>query len=157
MGVSSKPTQTRPSIWSILKTPTVLALAFASTMFDGSMNLFVFYWIPTLSSLRDKALGGELPYGVIYSSFMAASMAAALIFNIIMDKQNVRYSQLAVGVISVATFCFAKLAGARTEAGSFWLFCLLQACIGMFTPCVGYLKGQLVDDDARATVYSVSK
>ncbi|KAI8945889.1 DUF791-domain-containing protein [Xylaria longipes] len=153
---SSEPTQARTSVWSILKAPTVLALAFASTMFEGSMNLFVFYWIPTLSSLR-QASGGELPYGVIYSSFMAASMAAALAFNIIMDKRIVKYSRLAVGVISVATFCFAKLAGAKREAGTFWLFCLLQACIGMFTPCVGYLKGRLIDDDARATVYSVMR
>ncbi|KAI0467507.1 DUF791-domain-containing protein [Xylaria cf. heliscus] len=154
---SSVPTQTHLSVWSVIKTPVVLALTFASTMFDGSMNLFVFYWIPTLSSLRDNASGGELPYGIIYSSFMAASMAAALAFNIIMDKQNVRYSRLAVGVISFATLCFAKLAGPRTEAGTFWLFCLLQACIGMFTPCVGYLKGRLIDDVTRATVYSVMR
>ncbi|KAI0453781.1 hypothetical protein F5B21DRAFT_274347 [Xylaria acuta] len=152
---SSEPTQTRPSVWSVLKTPSILALAFASTMFDGSMNLFVFYWIPTLSSLHKAS--GELPYGVIYSSFMAASMAATLAFNIIMDKRIVKYSRLAVGVASVAAFCFAKLAGAKTEAGTFWLFCLLQACIGMFTPCVGYLKGRLIEDDARATVYGVMR
>ncbi|KAI0192087.1 molybdate-anion transporter MOT2 [Xylaria flabelliformis] len=150
-------TQTRPSVWSILKTPPILALAFASTMFDGSMNLFVFYWIPKLSSLRKTSSGSEPPYGVIYSSFMAVSMAAALAFNIIMDKQVVKYSRLAVGVASVAALCFAKLAAAKSEAGTFWLFCALQACIGMFTPCVGYLKARLIDDDARATVYSVSK
>ncbi|KAI1748591.1 hypothetical protein F4782DRAFT_534285 [Xylaria castorea] len=156
---SSEPTQTRPSsVWSVLKAPPILALAFASTMFDGSMNLFVFYWIPKLSSLRkEEAASGELPYGVIYSSFMAVSVAAALAFNIIMDKQIVKYSRLAVGVASVAAFCFARLAGAKTEAGTFWLFCVLQACVGMFTPCVGYLKGRLIDDDARATVYSVMR
>ncbi|TRX90872.1 hypothetical protein FHL15_008276 [Xylaria flabelliformis] len=153
-------TQIRPSVWSILKTPSILALAFASTMFDGSMNLFVFYWIPKLSSLRKSSSSSgseELPYGVIYSSFMAVSMAAALAFNIIMDKQVVRYSRLAVGVASVAAFCFAKLAAAKSEAGTFWLFCALQACIGVFTPCVGYLRARLIDDDARATMYSVMR
>ncbi|KAI1741566.1 DUF791-domain-containing protein [Xylaria scruposa] len=155
---ASSSTRTRPSVWSILKTPPILALAFASTMFDGSMNLFVFYWIPKLNSLRPTASSGsELPHGVIYSSFMAVSMAAALAFNIIMDKQVVKYSRLAVGVTSVAAFCFARLAGAKNEAATFWLFCLLQACVGMFTPCVGYLKASLIDDDARTTVYSVMR
>ncbi|KAI0548010.1 hypothetical protein F4679DRAFT_336800 [Xylaria curta] len=156
-GAEASKTQSRPSIWSILKTPPILALAFASTMFDGSMNLFVFYWIPKLNSLRNTTSATELPYGVIYSSFMAVSMAAALAFNIIMDKQVVKYSRLAVGVSSVAAFCFARLAGAKNEAGTFWLFCLLQACIGIFTPCVGYLKARLIEDDARATVYSVMR
>ncbi|KAJ8125557.1 hypothetical protein O1611_g8082 [Lasiodiplodia mahajangana] len=140
------------SVWSVLKTPSILALMFASTLFDGSMNLFLFYWMPALSSLHKSP--GELPYGVIHSSFMAASMAAALAFNIIMDKRIVRYSRLLVSVLSVAVFGFVKLAGAKTEAGAFWLFCLLEACRGMFGPSVGYLKAKLVNDDARATVYS---
>ncbi|TGJ83533.1 hypothetical protein E0Z10_g5228 [Xylaria hypoxylon] len=157
VSVSAKPTQaaTRRSLWSVLKTPSILALTFASTMFDGSMNLFVFYWIPALSSLYKSA--GELPYGIIYSSFMAVSMAGALAFNIIMNKQIVKYTQLLVGVLLVAGFCFVKLAGAKTETGAFWLFCLLEACIGIFTPCVGYLKGTLIDDDTRATVYSIMR
>ncbi|RWA09985.1 hypothetical protein EKO27_g5097 [Xylaria grammica] len=158
-GVSASPkpahAAARRSLWSLLKTPSILALTFASTLFDGSTNLFVFYWIPMLNSLQKSA--GELPYGIIYSSFMATSMAAALAFNIIMNKRIVKYSRLLVGVLVVTAFCFMKLAGAKTETGAFWLFCLLEACIGMFTPCVGYLRGSLIDDDARATVYSIMR
>ncbi|KAI1124734.1 hypothetical protein F5Y10DRAFT_23218 [Nemania abortiva] len=155
--VSSKRTDsaTRSSVWSVLRTPSILALAFASTLFDGSMNLFLFYWMPALSSLHKSS--GELPYGIIHSSFMAASMAAALAFNIIMDKRIVRYSRLLVGVLFAAVFGFVKLAAAKTETGAFWLFCLLEACRGMFAPGVGYLKANLIDDDARATVYSAMR
>lgn len=88
---------------------------------------------------------------------MACSMAAALAFNIIMDRRRLKHSQLLVGVLLVAVLSFAKLSGVRTESGAFWLFCLLQACIGVFGPCVGYLKGHLIDDNARSTVYSISK
>ncbi|KAI0540565.1 hypothetical protein GGR58DRAFT_498918 [Xylaria digitata] len=157
ISASSKSTHdtTRRSLWSILKTPPILALAFASTMFEGSMNLFVFYWIPTLSFLKKSA--GELPYDVIYSGFMAVSLAAALAFNIIMDKRIVKYSRVLVGVLVVADLCFFKLASVKTETSAFWLFCLLEACIGMFAPAVGYLKGTLIDDDARTTVYSIMR
>ncbi|KAI0909489.1 hypothetical protein F4823DRAFT_422434 [Ustulina deusta] len=154
---SSKPTHdaTRRSLRAVLKMPSILALAFASTMFDGSMNLFVFYWIPTLSSLHQS--GGELPYGIIYSSFMAVSIASALAFNVIMNKRIITYSRLLIGILLIADFCFVKLAGSKTETGAFWLFCLLEVCIGMFTPCIGYLKGTSIDDDARATVYSIMR
>ncbi|KAI0204489.1 hypothetical protein F4808DRAFT_344037 [Astrocystis sublimbata] len=149
--------QPRPSLWSVLKTPSIIAVAFASTMVDGSMNLFGFYWLPTLSSLRQVS-ASELPYGTIFSSMMAASMAAALAFNIVMDRQMFSYSRLAAGILSVAAFCSSSLAaGERTEGATFWLFCLLQACVGVLTPCIGVLKGRLIEDDARTTVYSVMR
>ncbi|KAI0877432.1 hypothetical protein GGS24DRAFT_487952 [Hypoxylon argillaceum] len=158
-GVRASPERTGAvitrSVWSVLKTPSILALVFASTLFDGSMNLFLSYWMPALNSLHKSS--SELPYSIIHSSFMAVSIAAALAFNIIMDKRVIKYSRLLVGVLSVAVFCFVKLAGAKTETSAFWLFCLLEACRGVFGPGVGYLKASLIEDDARTAVYSLMR
>ncbi|KAI0509678.1 hypothetical protein F5B22DRAFT_637831 [Xylaria bambusicola] len=153
--LASTPAATRPSLWSIIRTPSVLALAFASTMFDSSMNLFALYWGPALSSLH--SLATEVPYSTVYSSFMVVSLGAALVFNILMNKRVTTEAQILVAALSVASFCFLKLSSAKTETGAFWLFCLLQGCIGMFVPCVGYLKATLIDDDVRATVYSIMR
>ncbi|KAI1346984.1 hypothetical protein F5Y01DRAFT_296603 [Xylaria sp. FL0043] len=155
---SSEPktyTATLRSHWSALKTPSILALTVASTMFDGAMYLFLFYWTPTISSVQASA--SELPYGTIYSTFMAASMAGALAFNIIINKRMITYSPLLTAILLVANLCFVKLANVKTEAGAFGLFCLLEACVGLFAPCIGYLKGTLIDDDNRATVYSMMR
>ncbi|KAI1301051.1 hypothetical protein F5Y03DRAFT_396763 [Xylaria venustula] len=158
-GVSSpsekKRTATPRSLWPVFKTPTILTLTFASTLFDSSMNLFVFYWIPAINALHKSA--AELPYGIMYASFMAVSMAAALAFNIIMSKGIFTHSRLLLVVLVLTDFCFVKLAAAETETGAFWLFCLLQVCGGLFGPCIGYLKGTMIDDDARATVYSMMR
>ncbi|KAI0891836.1 DUF791-domain-containing protein [Annulohypoxylon nitens] len=143
----------KPDVWSTLKRPSILVLGFASTMFEGSMYLFVVFWAPTIKSVQKSA--GELPYGYIFSSFMASSMAAALIFNIVMQKRPFKYSRLLIGILLAANFCFVKLAGPKTEDAAFWLFCLFEACVGMYWPCTGYLKGRLVEDDVRAKVYSV--
>ncbi|KAI1141296.1 DUF791-domain-containing protein [Hypoxylon sp. FL0543] len=143
----------KSSLWSTLKQPSILALGFASTMFEGSMYLFVFFWTPTIKSVQKST--GELPYGYIFSSFMASSMAAALMFNIVMQKRPFKYSRLLVGILLAANFCFVKLAGPKTEDATFWLFCLFEACVGMYWPCTGYLKGHLVEDDIRAEVYSI--
>ncbi|KAI0169252.1 DUF791-domain-containing protein [Hypoxylon sp. FL1284] len=141
------------SVWATLKQPSMLAIGFASTMFEGSMYLFVFYWTPAIKAVQKTA--GELPYGYIFSSFMASAMAAALTFNIVMQKRPFKYSRLLVGVLLAANFCFAKLAGPKTEDAAFWLFCLFEACVGMYWPCTGYLKGHLVEDDVRAKVYAI--
>ncbi|KAI0887814.1 DUF791-domain-containing protein [Annulohypoxylon maeteangense] len=143
----------KSNVWSTLKKPSILVLGFASTMFEGSMYLFVVFWTPAMKAVQTSA--GELPYGYIFSSFMASSMAAALIFNIVMQKRPFKYSRLLIGILLAANFCFVKLAGPKTEDAAFWLFCLFEACVGMYWPCTGYLKGRLVEDDVRAKVYSI--
>ncbi|CAJ2504690.1 Uu.00g120840.m01.CDS01 [Anthostomella pinea] len=144
-----------PNLWSVFKQPSIMALVFVSTMFEGSMYLFVFFWTPALESVQKSS--GDLPYGFIFSSFMASSTAAALVFNIVMQRRVVKYSRLLVGIMLAANFCFMKLAGPKTEDAAFWLFCLFEACVGMYWPCIGYLKGRLVGDSDRAKVYSIMR
>ena len=99
----------------------------------------------------------ELPYGVIFACFMACVMAASLGFNLVMQRRLVRYSSLFVGLLVAANWVFVKLAGPRTEVATFWLFCLFEACVGLYWPCTGYLKGRLIDDGVRAKVYSLMR
>ncbi|KAI1341284.1 DUF791-domain-containing protein [Xylariaceae sp. FL0016] len=144
------------TVWSTITRPSILALGFASTMFEGSMYLFVFFWTPALKSVQ-KSPGEELPYGFIFASFMATAMAAALTFNIVTQRRLVKCSRLLVGVLLVANFSFVKLAGPKTEDAAFWLSCLFEAAVGMYWPCMGYLKGRLIEDDARAKVYGIMR
>lgn len=154
----------KPKLWDMLKDPRIVCLGLASTMFEGSMYLFVFFWGPALNSAHtyEAAKSGGtasassgLPYGIIFASFMAAVLAASLIFNIAMDRKLVKYSYLLVGILAVADGVFYALEQPRGEQLSFWLFCLFEACVGMYWPCMGYLKGQLVDDGVRAQLYGI--
>ncbi|KAI1263274.1 DUF791-domain-containing protein [Xylariaceae sp. FL1019] len=145
----------RKSALAIFRQPAILALVFASTMFEGSMYLLVLYWVPTMTSVQKTI--GDLPYGLIFSSFMAATMASALSCNIILDKGRIKHAEILVGILLVADLCFVALATPRSEGMVFWLFCLFEACVGMYWPCMGYLKGQLVDDAVRTRVYSIMR
>lgn len=122
-------------------------------MFEGSMYLFVFFWSPALRSVQTTT--GGLPYGIIFASFMASILAASLAFNIAMDRKLLKYSHLLLGLLFVADACFYFLEDPQTERSTFWLFCLFEACVGMYWPCMGYLKGQLVEDGIRAQVYGI--
>ncbi|KAK8046548.1 molybdate-anion transporter [Apiospora saccharicola] len=148
-------TASQPSLSSVLRRPAVLALVFATTMFEGSMYLFVFCWVPALQAVQKTE--GELPYGLIFSSYMACVMAASLTFNLVMQRRLLKYSRLLVGLLVMANFVFVKLCGPRDESVTFWLFCLFEACVGFYWPCIGYLKGRMIDDGNRAKVYSMMR
>jgi hypothetical protein len=144
---------TSTSVWTVLSNPQVLALGLASTVFEGSMYLFVFFWAPALKSVQSTA--GELPYGVIFASFMAATLASSLVFNIITERQLLRHATLLVAILAVSAACFFASAKPRSEQSAFWVFCLFEAAVGMYWPCMGSLKGKLVEDSVRAQVYGL--
>lgn len=155
----------KPSLWSMLKDPRIVCLGLASTMFEGSMYLFVFFWGPALESARSyevatgrasSASGAAgLPYGIIFASFMASVLAASLVFNVAMDRKLVKYTYLLASILGVADLVFYLLEQPRGEQLTFWMFCLFEACVGMYWPCMGYLKGQLIEDGVRAQLYSI--
>lgn len=152
----------RQGLWDMLKDPRIVCLGLASTMFEGSMYLFVFFWGPALTSARSyeaaKTTGpgaGGLPYGIIFASFMASVLAASLVFNAAMDRKLVRHTYLLVGILGAADLVFYLLEEPRGERLTFWLFCLFEACVGMYWPCMGYLKGRLIEDGVRARLYGV--
>lgn len=155
-------TEQQPKLWNMLKDPRIVCLGLASTMFEGSMYLFVFFWGSALNSAhsyevasRPGASAGGLPYGIIFASFMASVLAASLIFNIAMDRKLVKYTYLLIGILGVADLVFYLLEQPHSEQQTFWLFCLFEACVGMYWPCMGYLKGQLIEDGMRAQLYSI--
>jgi hypothetical protein len=148
-----KETTTDSKLWTTLTNPRVLSLGLASTMFEGSMYLFVFFWTPALRSAQTTTTA--LPYGLIFASFMASALAASLAFNMIAKWDIVRYSTLLVAILATANLCFFFSIHPKSEQSTFWIFCLFEATVGMYWPCAGYLKGRLIDDGMRAQVYSL--
>ncbi|PSR99097.1 hypothetical protein BD289DRAFT_458671 [Coniella lustricola] len=151
------------TLWEMLKDPRIVCLGLASTMFEGSMYLFVFFWGPALASARQRTAAVSkpavstlgLPYGIIFATFMASVLAASLVFNLVMQKRLFKYTYLLIGILGAADLVFYTLEQPHSEQLTFWLFCLFEACVGMYWPCMGYLKGQLIDDGSRAQLYGI--
>ncbi|KAK4111278.1 DUF791-domain-containing protein, partial [Canariomyces notabilis] len=140
-------------LWTILSNPRVLALGAASTVFEGSMYLFVFFWTPALKSVHSSQ--GELPYGIIFSSFMAATLASSLAFNMITEWRLIDHSSLLVAIMGTSAVCFLLSSSPLSEQSAFWVFCFFEAAVGMYWPCMGFLKGKLIEDGVRAQVYAM--
>ena len=154
---AGKPAESK--LWRILTDRKIVSLGLASTVFEGSMYLFVFFWAPALRAAQTstpQAAAAPLPYGLIFASFMAAMMASSLVFGGLAGAGGLRYTTLLLGILGTAAGCFLVLpAAAGSEQATFWLFCLFEAAVGMYWPCVGYLKGRLIEDGVRAQVYSM--
>ncbi len=166
--------------------PILLVLGLTQTIFEGSMYLFVFIWVPTLqeSSLSPSSL----PLGYIFSAFMVSMMLGSLLYTFITvhwyppsassglqkharsasvgstspssqgDSSLVLHAQLSSLVCAASAVTFAacvrvgKGKGEEGEHLKFWAFCLFEACVGMYYPVQGMLRGSLISNEHRATV-----
>ncbi|KAL2119628.1 hypothetical protein VTJ04DRAFT_6589 [Mycothermus thermophilus] len=174
---TNQPTKPAPRLKPILTNPNILALALASTAFEGSMYLFVFFWAAALRSSSSPSTT-SLPYGVIFACFMASTLASSLCFSRLTRHRLFPPARLLGVILAVSAGCFGLLSSITTittttttvpSGGSplswimgsgihpahaaFYLFCLFEAAVGLYWPCAGALKGMLVDEAVRAHVY----
>ncbi|KAF9876055.1 major facilitator superfamily transporter [Colletotrichum karsti] len=140
------------SLWATMTDKRVLTIGLASTMFEGSMYLFVVLWSPVLVAASSSP--DTLPYGIIFAAFMASTLLASLLYPRLSAMVSTP-SRLLFAVLLAANAVFFALGtgGSRPEQVTFWLFCLFEACVGLYFPSMGYLKGKVVDDGVRAQVY----
>ncbi|KAI9509302.1 hypothetical protein F5148DRAFT_1012473 [Russula earlei] len=174
--------------WRIVAAdPVLLVLGLTQTIFEGSMYLFVFIWVPTLQeSSLDPTF---LPLGYIFSAFMVSMMFGSLLYTYITahwyppapssslqkhtrsasvgtlptqgDSSLVLHAQLSALVCAASSVTFAacvsigKGKGDEMEHLKFWAFCLFEACVGMYYPVQGMLRGSLIANEHRATLSSL--
>ncbi|KAH9177752.1 hypothetical protein EDB89DRAFT_1934281 [Lactarius sanguifluus] len=171
--------------WRIVAAdPILLVLGLTQTIFEGSMYLFVFIWVPTLQ--ESSPYPSSLPLGYIFSAFMVSMMLGSLIYTFVtahwfrptttsaLPKHTrsssvsslflqgnptlALHAQLSALVCAAAAVTFAacvSIGKGKSEQGEhlkFWAFCLFEACVGMYYPVQGMLRGSLIANEHRATL-----
>lgn len=132
----------------------LMILGLATTTFEGSMYLFVFFWTPTLiSSRQTSGAGGSLPLGLIFSSFMCAMMIGSMTFSRLNDN-HVSPSQILVDLLAIAACALLAPVLWHQESITFWSFVLFEFAVGVYYPVMGKLKSEWVRDSVRAQVYT---
>ncbi|KAH8886774.1 major facilitator superfamily transporter [Thozetella sp. PMI_491] len=147
----------KSGVWTILKDTRILALGITSCFFEGAMYLFIFFWSAALKSARAKSGSDEeLPYGLIFSSFMCSMMAGSCFFSLFRD-QHTRESTsfLLMCATLLVSSCFSAAVLLEYESMLFWALCAIEACIGVYFPSMSFLKSEVVEDDVRGRVYSI--
>ena len=143
----------------------ILILGFVCCVFEGSMYLFVFFWSAALKSAHaysnpSTKEQSSIPFGLIFATFMASMMLGSIAFSRGSSEVAASKSISMLGpahfltvAIAVSTASLLISVLIKSETLTFWCFCLFEACIGIYYPCMGALRGRIVGDGARAKVY----
>jgi hypothetical protein len=139
-----------------------MVLGLTQTCFEGSMYLFVFLWVP---SLQENSSSTNLPLGYIFSAFMVSMMLGSLCYTIATnlatrpsakgvqaDSSLTVHAKFSSIVCALSALALAGAVGFKDERRRFWAFCLFEACVGMYYPVQGMLRGTLISNEHRATV-----
>ena len=156
-GKSSAAGALKGAFAATMRSPDILSCGIISSLFEGSMYIFVFMWTPALTALAKAEVGEDnfegLPFGVIFSTFMVCCMAGSSIFSIAME--TMKPEQLAVGIFGVASFAFGLVVYAPSATTTFLAMNLFEMCVGMYFPSMGTMKGMIVPEDKRAAIYNL--
>ena len=137
-----------PNLWDTLTSRGVLALALATTTFEGSMYLFVVLWAPVLQSA--SATPAALPYGLIFAAFMSATLLSSLLYPRL--SRHGSPATVLGAILALASAVLLVLSSSSGKSGgigeqrAFWLFCAFEAAVGAYFPAAGVLKGGVVPD-----------
>lgn len=142
----------RNALTTTMRSRDILLCGIISSLFEGSMYIFVFMWTPLLKSFLKDA-NEDLPFGLIFATFMVNCMTGSSIFSILVEKHPVE--KLAVVIFAVSTMAMGIVAMEINETVSFIGMNLFEITVGMYFPIMGTMKGGIVPEDKRAAIYNL--
>ena len=132
------------------------------------MYLFVVFWSPALISARKENTSDGPPFGLIFSSFMAAMMLGSQLASRYMSSSSAATSSddpsrsavarsftAMISLLHMSCWGLSWSVICQTELAIFLAFCMYEFSIGVYYPNMGVLKGILVKDEHRASVYAL--
>jgi len=130
-------------------TPRVLECGIVSACFEASMYIFVFNWTPCLME-KDEP---NPPFGHIFAAFMVMSMLGSRVFAL--ASQSMRVERLGMLTLVVAAACHGAIMVTSSVIIRLIAFLAFEACVGVYFPTIGTMKGQIVPEATRSTVYNL--
>ncbi|KAK7044366.1 hypothetical protein R3P38DRAFT_2878391 [Favolaschia claudopus] len=152
---TSELTRLRIAMRIVQDDPRLLVLGLTQTCFEGSMYLFVFLWVPSLQEFSTASL----PLGYIFSAFMLSMMLGSIAYTSLLAMSSepslLTHAKLSSCVCAVSALALAVAVSQPSAHVRFWAFCLFEACVGMYYPVQGMLRGTLIANEHRATLSSL--
>lgn len=131
----------------------VLAIGVVVACFEGGMYAFVINWTPAL-----EIEGAPVPpLGIIFSTMMMACMFGSSLSSYV--RPGIPPANVLMVTCGTAFMCFLTVslcAGVPALTSAVYgCFLLFEVCVGLYMPCCGSLKSQMVPEEARAGVYNL--
>ncbi len=137
------------AFYTTMNNKEILYTGLICSLFEGSMYIFVFMWTPAMKAVTDV----DLPFGLIFATFMVCCMAGSSIFSILIG--DIKVEKLGVYVFMVATVAFALMAFSGSENSTLMAFLLFEMTVGTYFPTMGTMKSIIVPESKRAAIYNL--
>lgn len=135
---------------TIARDRRVLLLGAITSCFEAAMYSFVFEWTPAVT----PADGPKPPYGEIFSVMMVCCMAGTRLFNVLAESappEGFMRGLFAVAAVALA----APIVFSGNPVACLGAFLAFEVVVGCYFPAFGTLKGKVIPDAHRATIYNL--
>jgi len=134
---------------AILGDKKILLCGLICSSFESSMFIFVFNWTPCLMEAGQPVP----PFGHIFTGFMIFCLLGTRVYAYLAGKLAVEEIGFIVMVVSAA--CHLTVFFFDNVQIRFVAFLAFEACVGLYFPMMGTLKGEIVPEDMRSTIYNL--
>jgi MFS family permease len=133
----------------ILEDKRILLCGLICSSFESSMFIFVFNWTPCLMEEGQPAP----PFGHIFTGFMVFCLLGTRIYSYLAKTMAVE--DIAVLVMLASAACHLTVLLFQSVTIRFLAFLLFEGCVGLYFPVIGTLKGDIVPENMRSTIYNI--
>lgn len=137
------------ALYTTVHNKEILYAGLICSLFEGSMYIFVFMWTPAMKELTD----GDLPFGLIFATFMVCCMAGSSIFSVLISTLKVE--KLGLYCFCISTVAFALMTFSTSDTSTFLAFLLFEMTVGIYFPTMGTMKSVIVPESKRAAIYNL--
>ena len=137
------------ALTAIVEDKKILLCGLICSSFESSMFIFVFNWTPCLMEPHQPVP----PFGHIFTGFMIFCLLGTRVYAYLAKTLAVEHICLLVMVLSA--ICHLTVFLFQDVQIRFVAFLVFEACVGLYFPIIGTLKGDIVPEDMRSTIYNL--
>jgi hypothetical protein len=138
--------------------PSSLSLPFGmifACFMVGLLPVFPHYPTRQRYNIRDQ-LYAQLQYKLNVLIFLQCSvMLGSLLFSLLTTTRILSHTRLLTLLFATSSSSLLIPILSSSSHSIFFSFCLFELCVGLYFPCIGYLKGRFIEDGIRARVYGM--
>lgn len=162
---SSETTSSKPSIREAINVMVndkrIMLLGAVQALFEGAMYIFVLQWSPVIkAAIQASSFGVDatIPYGNIFSCFMASCLLGSTAFGTLQKNGRVTVEKSTSGMLLLATVAIgmvSSLVGTSNLGMLTAAMFLFELCVGMYFPSIGTLRSKYLPDSHRSVIMNL--
>jgi MFS family permease len=154
----------KPSVFETLvlmsKNSNILLVGAVQALFEGAMYIFVLQWPPAVKAALQAAsaygANAVVPYGSIFSCFMASCLLGSLSFSALQAKKiKIETSTSLMLLIATIAITIATLIGSSNLYILIAALFVFESCVGMYFPSIGTLRSKYLPDSHRSVIMNI--